>query len=107
MPTARREPWIVRLVDLLLAGGRVTISLFACNPFPGGTPRCVRAELHRYAFTRPGDGAPGFWRRERLGSHLPPLERDEASLRASQDAHGFRQHAMSTDQSAQQRNPVE
>ena len=68
-----REPWLVHLVAKLLEGDATIKPLLARDPFPGEPPRFVRVDLYRYRFTRPGDGSGAWWRRERLGTYLPPL----------------------------------
>jgi hypothetical protein len=75
-----REPWIVHLVAKLLEGERETMTLFANDPFPNAPPTFVRVERYRYHFTRWGDGSDAWWRRERIGTYLPPLSRTDPRL---------------------------
>jgi hypothetical protein len=79
MGTPREYPWMVNLVAKLLDGDRAVLGLFAGDPFAGVPPRYVRVELYRYHLAPPG--APAPWTRERLGTWLPPLARDDAELR--------------------------
>jgi hypothetical protein len=84
-----REPWIVHLVDKLLAGDPAIATLLAKNPFVGTRPRFVRAELYRYEMTRPWDAGRAWWTRTRLGSYIPPVSRDDPRLRAFLSHHGW------------------
>ena len=76
----RHEPWIVHLVHKLLHDDPGVQSLLANRPFPNGPPRFIRAERYRYHFTRFGDRSGAWWRRERIGSYLPPFSRDDPSV---------------------------
>lgn len=80
MSTIDREPWLVRLVVKLLRGDGDVKPLLAVDPFPDRPPRFVRATLWRYAFTRPGDGNPAWWRRTRVGEYLRPIALDDPAL---------------------------
>ena len=79
MGSPREYPWAVRLVWRLLEGDRATLGLLAGDPFGGAPPRFVRVELYRYRFAAPG--AKTWWERTRLGPWLPPLSREDESLR--------------------------
>jgi hypothetical protein len=72
------QPWLVHLVAKLLAGDRLTLSLFAKNPFPDRPPRFIRVARYRYRFTRAGE--PGWWHREYVSNVLPPLSRGDPEL---------------------------
>lgn len=78
MSDYRHHPWLVHLVYQLLTGYPDAKALLEHNPFPQEPPRFIRAELYEYRFTRPGE--PGWWKRERLGSYLPPLAADDPAL---------------------------
>jgi hypothetical protein len=84
-----REPWIVHLVDKLLAGDRAIAPLLAKNPFAGTRPHFVRVELYRYEMTRPWDPGRAWWTRTHLGSYIPPVSRDDPRLRAFLRRHGW------------------
>jgi hypothetical protein len=84
-----REPWIVHLVDKLLAGDPAIAPLLARNPFAGTRPRFVRVELYRYRMTRPWDSGRAWWTRTHLGSYIPPVSRDDPRLRAFLRRHGW------------------
>jgi hypothetical protein len=88
MGTPREYPWVVNLVAKLLDGDRAVLGLFAGDPFAGTPPRHVRVELYRYRLARPG--APAPWERERLGTWLPPLARDDAALEEFLRRNGWR-----------------
>jgi hypothetical protein len=85
MSTINREPWLVRLVVKLLRGDADVKPLLAVDPFPDRPPRFIRAMLWRYAFTRPGDGDPPWWRRTLVGEYLRPIAFDEPALAAFRD----------------------
>ncbi len=74
------EPWTLHLVYKLLHNDAATLSLFAANPFASAPPRYIRAERYRYHMV--GYGQSGWWRRERIGSFLPPLSADNEEFRA-------------------------
>ena len=83
------EPWIVHLIYKLLANDAATLDLLANRPFPRAPPRFIRAERYRYRFTRLGDGNRAWWTRERLGAYLPPLARNDPSMREFLELHGW------------------
>lgn len=63
--------WIFGLVEKLLQGDPGFLRLFRHNPFPNAPPKFIRADLYRYEFTEPGEGA--WWKRTLLGTYLPPM----------------------------------
>jgi lipase maturation factor 1 len=65
-----RHPWFRMLLQRLLEGSPPVLSLLAHNPFPGGPPRYIRAQLYDYRFSRQ---RPGWWRRELRGSYYPAV----------------------------------
>ncbi|HEY0133232.1 MAG TPA: lipase maturation factor family protein, partial [Nannocystis sp.] len=79
-----RETWLLALLDKLLAADPQVLSLMAPPPnFAGGAPTFVRVEVYRYRFTAAGERA--WWQRERLGSLIRPVSRDDPELRALLD----------------------
>jgi len=76
----QRHPWIVHLMWKLLHDDPGTLGLMAPSPFPDGPPRWIRARRYRYEFTALGDDDDAWWRREDIGSYLPPLSRDHEDL---------------------------
>lgn len=76
----RREDWVFHLLYKLLRGDEAVLSLMGPNPFPDRPPRHVRVLFYRYAFTRPGDGEPGWWKRERLGELVRPVSVDDEAF---------------------------
>jgi Lipase maturation factor len=80
MSSIGREPWLLHLIDKLLAGDPEVARLLARNPFPDAPPRYIRADLYRYQFTRPGDGNPNWWQRTYAGEYLRPVSRDDPDL---------------------------
>jgi len=71
MPGASTPPWLVQLVEKLLAGDPGTRRLLARGAFEDRPPRWIRARFYRYEFTRPEE--PGWWRRTPVGEYLPLL----------------------------------
>jgi len=75
MSTPLEHPWLLALVEQLLANDRPTLRLLRRTPFPDRPPTFIRASLYRYRFTtwreRRETGA--WWVRSRVGDYLPPL----------------------------------
>jgi predicted DCC family thiol-disulfide oxidoreductase YuxK len=73
--TVQQNPWLVNCCIRLLQGSSEVLGLLERNPFPGGPPRYIRAELYEYHFTnfaeRRATGA--WWRREFRGEYLPAI----------------------------------
>lgn len=87
MATYNEHPWTVHLVWKLLHNDPGALSLLANNPFPDAPPHYIRAELYRYRFTPPGENDGSWWKRERVGSWLPPLSADQPDLRRFLEMH--------------------
>ena len=73
MGSPNEYPWTLNLIWKLLHNDPGAVGLFRSNPFPEKPPRYVRAVLYRYSFVRPNPQGL-WWKRERLGLWLPPLE---------------------------------
>jgi Lipase maturation factor len=80
MSTPQEYPWTLNLVWKLLHNDPAALSLFARNPFSDRPPKFVRATLYRYRFAEPGNREGLWWRREELGTWLPPLSSDDPRL---------------------------
>ena len=78
MGTPRDYPWAVHLVWKLLEADPTAIGLIGRDPFGGASPRHIRVDLYRYRFAP--RGATVWWTRERVGTWLPPLSRDNEEL---------------------------
>jgi lipase maturation factor 1 len=69
------EPWFMNFLARLLQGSPSVLRLMKANPFPGSSPRYVRARLFEYHFTsaleKRQTGA--WWRREEEGLYCPPV----------------------------------
>jgi hypothetical protein len=78
MSSYHYNPWIINFVAKLLQGNKDVLGLLKEDPFKGKKPRFVRAELYLYSYTKPGE--PGWWRRTKVDSYLPPLSLDNPSL---------------------------
>jgi hypothetical protein len=83
------EPWILHLIYKLLHNDEGALDLLENRPFPKEPPRFVRAERYRYRFTKPGEGNGAWWVRKRLGAYLPPLSKNDPSLREFLELHGW------------------
>ena len=75
---ADAQPWFIHLVAKLLSGDVVVRRELSRDPFAGAAPRWIRAELFRYRFA---SGA-AVWERERVGSYLRTMGRDDPELLA-------------------------
>ena len=80
MGSYQHYPWIVNLVAKMLGGQKDVLSLLRVNPFADHPPKYVRAQLYLYRFTDPGEKP--WWKRELVGTYLPPLSLDDKSFRA-------------------------
>jgi len=89
MSSIGREPWLLHLIDKLLAGDPGVKSLLAVDPFPDAPPRSVKADLYRYQFTRPSDGSPNWWRRTYVEPYVRPLSLDDPELRRYLQRYGW------------------
>jgi hypothetical protein len=78
MGSPDRYPWVIHLVYQFLENNPQALSLIKENPFEGTPPQWVRVERHVYYFTRIGDD--GWWAREKMGSYIPPLQKDNPQL---------------------------
>jgi hypothetical protein len=71
----RSHEWFMPLLVKLLEGDRATLRLLARDPFPGGPPPVVRAQLWLYRFTtaaeRRESGA--WWHRTYVRPYVPPV----------------------------------
>jgi hypothetical protein len=80
MGSPNEYPWTLNLVWKLLHNDPGAVGLFRSNPFPDQPPRSIRAVLYRYSFARPNPER-NWWKRERLGFWLPPLEADNPQFK--------------------------
>jgi predicted DCC family thiol-disulfide oxidoreductase YuxK len=69
----RENPWFISFLVRLLQGQSEVTRLLASNPFPDAPPRYVRASLYDYKFTRSGENAGAWWKREYRGAYCPPI----------------------------------
>lgn len=80
MATYRQNPWLIHFASKLLHGDRAAADLLAFDPFPNAPPKFIRAELYEYHFTSRSDATADWWKRQRIGSYLPPLSADDPAL---------------------------
>jgi hypothetical protein len=81
MSTPAEYPWTLTLVGKLLHNDPGAVGFFAGNPFPGKSPRYIRAVLYRYSFAPPGNAEARWWDRERVGEPwIPALSADDPRL---------------------------
>jgi hypothetical protein len=73
----REYTFVLQVEQRLLSAEPDVLALFAGNPFPGESPRQVRAILWQYWFSDWKDKRQQglWWRREQLGLYAPRLER--------------------------------
>jgi hypothetical protein len=77
------QAWFLGFVEKLLEGDPQVRKLLRKAPFAGQAPRYVRATLYQYAFTsaRERQETGAWWKREPVGTFLPPLSLEEARAR--------------------------
>ncbi|HEY3601141.1 MAG TPA: lipase maturation factor family protein [Chthoniobacterales bacterium] len=80
MASPNEYPWTLNLIWKLLHNDSGAVGLFRSNPFPQEPPRYIRAVLYRYSFVRPNPQGL-WWKRERLGLWLPPLDASNPELK--------------------------
>lgn len=87
---AYAERWFLAFAANLLTNDPATLKLLAHNPFPDAPPTYVRALHYRYWFTtRQERRASGdWWRRELLGTYLPPVRTNVGAGRPPGSTHG-------------------
>jgi hypothetical protein len=75
----RENPWLTRLMQLLMENDTVVLDLLAGNPFPDEPPRYVRALHYDYRPTSLAEHARtgAWWTRELIGPYSPILVRGE------------------------------
>ena len=79
MQSPGQNPWLVHLVWKLLHNDPLGLDLIDHNPFPDEPPQFIRIQLYQYEFSTPWKGE-GVWKRELLGTWLPPLSKDTPEL---------------------------
>ena len=81
-PSPRRSPWVLALLDRLLAGDEATETLLSSVPFSETTPTHVRAVRYRYRFTTPAERRETgrWWVRERVGTYVSPVSDGDLRL---------------------------
>jgi len=81
MSSPARHRWLVKLVDRLFDNDPLMLSLLGDNPFADAPPRWIRIEAYRYRFAPWDDPSGAWWRRERLGDWLLPIQKDDPRVR--------------------------
>ena len=73
--SVRQSPWVIGLMERLLEGSPPVLGLLDSDPFAGGRPTYVRAQLYEYRFADPGTHAlTGQWWVRRLeGPYFPTV----------------------------------
>jgi hypothetical protein len=84
MYTPDDYPWTFNLVWKLLHHDKRTEGLFKRVPFPGQSPKFIRAVLYRYRFAREQ-----MWTRERVGMWIRPMSVDDQELKGVLTSMGF------------------
>jgi hypothetical protein len=75
--------WFVRFMGRLLQADPGVLSLLRGDPFAGGRPRYVRAQLYRYQFTTPEERrkTAQWWKREFARPYFPVVSLETAGLK--------------------------
>jgi len=70
-----QEPWFISFMGKLLKGDEPVLGLLRYNPFPGESPKFVRALLYEYHFTAPEEHARtgAIWDRRLVGLYFPAV----------------------------------
>ena len=89
MSTPDREPWLIHFVWKLLHNDPLVLKLIGRNPFSDEPPKYIRIEFYKYSFAHPLDKSGAVWKREYIGSWLPPLSRDTPELQQFIRAHNW------------------
>jgi predicted DCC family thiol-disulfide oxidoreductase YuxK len=71
----QETPWFGSFCERLLQGSPPVLALLKKNPFPGHSPRYIRAEFYDYQFTNAAErrATGAWWRRQLIGEYLPPV----------------------------------
>ena len=71
------SPWFFRFVSRLLEGSEPVKRLLAVDPFPGASPRYLRAQIYDYRFTVPEERAETgyWWARTHSHTYLSPIRK--------------------------------
>jgi hypothetical protein len=86
------EPWLVHLIYKLLRADPGVRGLLARDPFGSDPPKYVRAELYKYAFTKPGEAGAdprAWWTRTRVGTYMRPVSLSDEVLVGFVEAQGW------------------
>jgi hypothetical protein len=111
----QNNPWLISLIDRLLEGdNKDVIDLLDRGryPFKESPPIAIRARIYRYEFTRMNSSLSSsigtkkkleslnWWLRSNPKEYLPPLEKNNPSVRSFLTAHGINSRSYSnfTDQ---------
>jgi hypothetical protein len=73
--SGRENPWLLSFMVRLLQGSPPVLQLMAQNPFPRQPPKYIRAMVYQYRFTNFDQRRQtrNWWKRELLGTYLPPI----------------------------------
>ena len=68
-----QNPWFTNFLERILQGSPDVLGLLGSNPFPATPPRFLHAVLYDYHFTRSGDDAQFWWKRDYKGLYCPTV----------------------------------
>ena len=88
-PGLGRQRWMPHLIWKLLHNDPGALSLLGPNPFPDQPPTFIRASLYRYKFAPLGNSEGLWWTRERVGTFINPVSKEDAKLLAILKANGW------------------
>jgi hypothetical protein len=83
MEPIEQNPWVLSLVQGLLAGSPDLDQFFVSNPFPSSPPKLIRAYVYDYHFATPYErkSTGNWWRRDNKRVFLPPVMLIEGRLK--------------------------
>lgn len=89
MSTPGEYPWTYHLIWKLLHNDAKALCLFKGVPFPGKSPKYIRAVLYQYQFAKPGNNKGLIWNRRKVSTWIPAMSADDPRLLQIMRSHGW------------------
>jgi len=93
MESPNENPWLIHMVWKLLHNDKGTLSLLSNSPFPDNPPSYVRIQFYKYEFTNPQDNSGAYWKRNLIGTWIPPVSKSTPELRQYIQAYGWNDYS--------------